>query len=227
MSTINNDNSNVFQQINAANKAAGDAATKSKSTEDSEMFMKLMIAQMQNQDPTSPTDTADYMAQISNMSQVESTNNLANSITEMSNMMITSQSALQASSMVGQNVLISTDKTTSNSEGAINGVLSLPGSTDSVRLTVTDANGKEVEVVNLGAFKGGNSDFKWQGPSDMAGDQFSLKAEVKLKDGSYERIDTYLDNRVTSVTLGQNGVGMQVNTAVGSTSMANVLRIGV
>ncbi len=224
MNTI--DNTNVFQQINKANQAA-DATGKSKSQEDSDMFMKLMIAQMKNQDPTSPTDTEAFMGQISNMSQVESMNNLTNSITSMSQAMITSQSALQASSMVGQNVLISTDKTLSDKDGGIKGALSLPGNTDNVRLTVTDSTGKVVDTVELGKYNAGNSDFKWQGPADKAGEQYSLKAEAKLKDGSYERIDTYLDNRVTSVTLGKNGVGMQVNTAVGSTSMANVLRIGV
>jgi flagellar basal-body rod modification protein FlgD len=227
MSTINTNNSNVFEQINTANKAADTATGKSKSQEDSDMFMKLMIAQMTSQDPTSPTDTAEFMGQISNMSQVESMNNLGNSITAMSQSMITSQSALQASSMVGQNVLISTDKTLSNKEGDISGAVALPGNTDNVRLTVTDANGSVVETVDLGAYTAGNSDFKWAGSAEKAGSEYSLKAEAKLSDGSYERIDTYLDNRVTSVTLGQNGVGMQVNTAVGSTSMANVLRIGV
>lgn len=225
MSTI--DNTNVFQQINKANQAADTTQAKSKSQEDSDMFMKLMIAQMKNQDPTSPTDTEAFMGQISNMSQVESMNNLTNSITNMSQAMITSQSALQASSMVGQNVLISTDKTLSNEEGDINGMLSLPGNTENVRLTVTDSTGKEVDVVQLGKYNAGNSDFKWEGPADKSGEQYSVKAEVQLKDGSYERVDTYLDNKVTSVTLGQNGVGMQVNTAVGSTSMDNVLRIGV
>jgi flagellar basal-body rod modification protein FlgD len=52
-----------------------------------------------------------------------------------------------------------------------------------------------------------------------------MKAEALQEDGTYTRIDTYLDNKVTSVTLGQNGIGMQVNTAVGSTAMENVLRI--
>ncbi|MEH6442276.1 MAG: flagellar hook capping FlgD N-terminal domain-containing protein [Oceanospirillaceae bacterium] len=219
-------NSNVFNQINKANQS-DETLGKSKSQEDSDMFMRLMIAQMKNQDPTSPTDTEAFMGQISNMQQVESMNNLSNSISTMSQSMITSQSALQASSMVGQNVLISTDKTLSDKDGNIKGVLSLPGNTDNVRLTVTDSAGKVVETKDLGKFNAGNTDFSWDGATDMAGNEYSLKAEAKLSDGSYERIDTYLDNRVTSVTLGQNGVGMQVNTAVGSTSMANVLRIGV
>jgi flagellar basal-body rod modification protein FlgD len=227
MSTINTNNDNIYQQINKANQGSDSAVAKSRSQEDSDMFMKLMIAQMKNQDPTSPTDTEAFMGQISNMSQVESMNNLSNSVASMTQSMLSSQSALQASSMVGQNVLLSTDKTLSNHKGEVNGMLALPGKTDNVRLTVTDANGSTVESIDLGAYGAGNEDFKWQGDTDKAGSEYTLKAEAMLEDGSYIRIDTYLDNKVTSVTLGQNGIGMQVNTAVGSTAMENVLRISV
>ena len=224
MSTI--DSTNVYQQINETNQTSSSASA-SKAQEDSDMFMKLMIAQLQNQDPTSPTDTSAFMSQISTMSQVESINNLTTTMAAMSESMLSSQSALQASSMVGQNVLISTDKTLSNDEGDVNGLLSLNGNTDNVRLTVTNALGTVIDTVELGAFTAGNNDFVWEGSADDAGKEYSLKAEVQLEDGSYSRIDTYLENRVTSVTLGQNGIGMTINTAVGSTAMENVLRIGV
>ena len=146
MSTIND--TNVYQQINKANQAGGADTAKSKSQEDSDMFMQLMIAQLKNQDPTSPTDTNAFMEQISGMNQVESTNNLVNAVETLTTSMLSSQSALQASSMVGQNVLISTDKTLSNADGDVNGMLSLPGNTKNVRLTVTDASGNTVETVS-------------------------------------------------------------------------------
>ncbi len=227
MSTIDPNNGNIFNQINKANQGNAASLAGNKAKEDSDMFMKLMIAQLKNQDPTSPADTEAFMGQISNMSQVESMNNLTNSIQSMSMSMLSSQSALQASSMVGQNVLISTDKTLANETGGVNGMLSLPGNTENVRLTITDANGKVVDTVNLGKYSFGNNDFSWAGNADYAGKQYSFKAEAKLSNGEYQRIDTYLDNKVTSVTLGKNGIGMQINTAVGSTAMENVLRIGV
>jgi len=225
MSTI--DSNNIYQQINQANQSSSSTSGTSQAQEDSDMFMQLMIAQLQNQDPTSPTDTDAFMSQISTMSQVESINNLTSTMTDMSASMLSSQNALQASSMVGQNVLISTDKTLSNDDGDINGMLALNGSTDNVRLTVKDANGNVVDTIQLGAYSAGNSDFVWNGATDDAGKEYSLTAEAQLEDGSYTRIDTYLENRVTSVTLGQNGIGMTINTAVGSTAMENVLRIGV
>ena len=73
------------------------------------MFMRLMIAQLQNQDPSSPADTTDFMQQIATMSQVESINQLNTSINEMSQSMLSSQAALQASAMVGQSVYIPGD----------------------------------------------------------------------------------------------------------------------
>ena len=73
MSDINgvNNAGNVFLDLNKQTEKSQSAAQ-----EQSDMFMKLMLAQMKNQDPSSPADTADYMNQISQMSMVESINNM-------------------------------------------------------------------------------------------------------------------------------------------------------
>ncbi|MCW2961074.1 MAG: flagellar hook assembly protein FlgD [Thermoleophilia bacterium] len=49
-------------------------------TEQKEMFMKLMIAQLRNQDPSAPMDQKDMMAQIAQMSQVEMMGNMSKSM---------------------------------------------------------------------------------------------------------------------------------------------------
>ena len=110
VNNVNNSQS-VFEQINQQNRAnatnnssSGTDAAASQAQSDSDMFMRLMIAQLQNQDPTSPADTSDFMQQIATMSEVESINNLTKSFENMSNSLLTSQAALQASSMVGQSV---------------------------------------------------------------------------------------------------------------------------
>jgi len=225
MSTIT-DYSSIFTEINTSNTTTTATET-SQATEDSEMFMELMIAQLQNQDPTSPTDTSEFMAQISTMSQVESTNNLVTAIESMSSSLISSQSALQASSMVGQTVVTETDTTTSDEDGVIAGAISLTDTTDNVRITIYDENGAEIDVVDLGAGSVGDKSFTWQGDSDDAGSQYTIVAEVQTDSGAYEEVSTLLSNRVTSVTLGVNGVGMTVNTVAGSTLMDDIIEIGV
>ena len=44
---------------------------KSKTSVDYESFLKLLVAEMKNQDPTSPMESTDYVAQLATFSQVE------------------------------------------------------------------------------------------------------------------------------------------------------------
>jgi len=46
---------------------------KSKTAVDYDSFLKLLIAQMKNQDPTQPMDSTQYVAQLATFSQVEQT----------------------------------------------------------------------------------------------------------------------------------------------------------
>ena len=227
MSTINGSNTNVFDQINQANQATdASGTTKSKSQQDSDMFLQLMIAQLKNQDPTSPADTSEMMSQIGAMNQAESMNNLTNSIQSMSQSMISSQSALQASSMVGQTVLFDTDKATTNNEGDVDGIYDLPGNTDNVRITVYDMNGAKVDQIELGKQSFGENKFSWHGGSGAANSEYKVKVEAETTEGKYVEVVSYLPNKVNSVTLGQNGVGMRVNTNGGDILMSSVKQIG-
>ena len=108
MSNVNGVNQNVFDQINTANQKA--STSKSQTEEDSDMFMRLMIAQLQNQDPSSPADTSDFMQQIATMSQVESINQLEFFCeSKWRNPCWGVRPHLQASAMVGQSVYIPGD----------------------------------------------------------------------------------------------------------------------
>ncbi|ASP32953.1 MULTISPECIES: flagellar hook assembly protein FlgD [Stappiaceae] len=53
-------------------QAAGSAAAaQQKLTVDYDMFLQLMMAQMQNQDPTNPMDATEQLSQLASFSQVE------------------------------------------------------------------------------------------------------------------------------------------------------------
>ncbi len=61
--------------IDAIAAAQGNAATQQKSstTVDYQSFLRLLVTQMKNQDPTKPMDSTDYVAQLATFSQVEQT----------------------------------------------------------------------------------------------------------------------------------------------------------
>lgn len=232
MSNVNGVNQNVFDQINRTNQS--NSTQKSQTQEDSDMFMRLMIAQLQNQDPSSPADTTDFMQQIATMSQVESINNLNQTVAETSQAMLSSQAALQASSMVGQSVFIPGD--TSEVGTVMNpfakGAFNLETSASEVRIKVYNSSGTLVDNMQLGAVEQGEHEFAWQMQFDEDGNpehppgDYTFVIE-RLEDNEYQAVDTSMAYRVNSVTLGENGIGMKVNTTAGTFDISDVKQIGV
>lgn len=218
-----NQNTNVFEQINKQNQASTNA-TQSATSETSDMFMKLMIAQLKNQSPTSPANTSDYMQQIASMSNVEAINNMNSSIQELSNSLMTSQTALQASSMVGQLAYVQTDKGILGESGGIKGVVSIPKSVPDVKVGIYDASGTLVDTFSLGAKVAGDHNFEWGG-GDRAQGEYRVVVEA-MEGDEYQLAQSFIAHTVNSVTLGQNGIGMEINTNAGSVGINDIKQIG-
>lgn len=223
MSDINGVNSsgNVFLDLNKQTDA-----TTSTAQDQSDMFMKLLMAQMQNQDPSSPADTADYMNQISQMSMVESINNMNVSMQNLSSGLLSSQTALQASSMVGKTVYVSTQTAEVGADGLVKGVLALTTSHEDVAISVYDSSGKLVEKLSLGAQAAGDGQFELQLSEALGAGTYRVEAEAKWE-GEYVPVQAYLGRNVDSVSLGQNGVGMKINITGGSVTLDQIKQIGV
>lgn len=226
MSNINGIGSNIFDQINQTNQSQSKALDTQ--SEDSQMFMKLLIAQLQNQDPSSPADPADFMQQISTLSNVESIQNLTKTMETMSNTMLSSQAALQASSMVGQRAFVNTNIAQLTQEGGyVDGLVSTDVSASNIRIRILDAGGNEIDTVDMGAMPAGDHNFAWKAGEGVPAGNYRIVAEAATGvDGSYEEVATYMGFNINSVTLGQNGIGMKVNTAIGSIDMSEVKQLG-
>ncbi|AET70267.1 flagellar hook capping protein [Desulfosporosinus orientis DSM 765] len=93
-------------------------------------FLKLLVTQMQNQDPLNPTDNKDSIAQLAQFSSLEQMNNIASSMNTLSSSMtfFSQQSALtQGSAMIGKYVSgVDLDGTTAI-EGTVESVKWLDG----------------------------------------------------------------------------------------------------
>ncbi|WP_372836111.1 flagellar hook capping FlgD N-terminal domain-containing protein [Pontibacterium sp.] len=226
MADINgvNQNTSVYEQINTQNKQNSTATGTSQSQETSEMFMQLMIAQLKNQSPTSPAETTDFMQQISSMSSVESIANLNSTVEQMSTSLMNSQTALQASSMVGQTAYIKTDKGILPEGGSVKGVVALPASASQVRVSIYDKSGSLVDRVFLGARGVGDHDFEWNKDDALPG-EYQMVAEAQVGD-EFETVQSFIGYSVNSVTLGQNGIGMALNTDAGSVGINDVRQLG-
>jgi len=84
----------------AAAAAAATKATESKQSMDSDVFMHLLVTQLQNQDPSSPMDTNEMLAQTTQLAMMEKMTELTTTSTENFSL----QMRIAASAIIGQNV---------------------------------------------------------------------------------------------------------------------------
>ena len=97
MSTV--DTSNNSSGASAAANSSSSTAS-SLSAIKPEDFLKMLITELQNQDPMNPTDNSQILQQISEISNIQATSTLTNSL----NAMLTEQNLSAASALVGKNV---------------------------------------------------------------------------------------------------------------------------
>ena len=88
--------------------AAGAAAGGSKASMDYDAFLKLLIAQMQNQDPTSPMDSTEYVAQFASFSVVEQSLQMNAKLDAL----LTSAALSQADAVIGRTITSADGKIT-------------------------------------------------------------------------------------------------------------------
>lgn len=76
-----------------------------KNSSDKEMFLKLLVAEMQYQDPLEPTSNTDYVKELASFSQIEAVQSVQDQMT-----------TLKANSLVGKYVILNTSDSSGNSE---------------------------------------------------------------------------------------------------------------
>ncbi len=112
------------------------STSSSNSLLDPQAFLKLLVAQLQYQDPTNPVNTSDFMNQTATLSQVQTMASMSSTLTSL----VTAQSGQEATAMIGKNVTY-TDASGMPASGVVNSVQLLASGprlqvgSDSVALT--------------------------------------------------------------------------------------------
>tara|TARA_R110001592_G_scaffold65634_5_gene201270 strand:+ start:26466 stop:27152 length:687 start_codon:yes stop_codon:yes gene_type:complete len=193
-------------------------------------FLKLLVTQMNNQDPLSPQENGEFIAQLAQFSTVEGIETLNTSMESLVTGYQSSQ-ALQASSLVGRTVIVPADQAIVNTAEGIKGQLALPSASDNVYVNVTDAAGSVVTRLNLGRQPSGMHNFVWDGKDSsgnlMPSGRYKFDAQASIE-GANKQLATLLPANVDSVSLGNGkGGGMMLNVAgLGSISLSNIVSIG-
>ena len=192
-------------------------------------FLTLMLAQLKNQDPTSPVDSNTFLSQLASLSTVQGISQLNTSFGSLSSSLVSSQ-ALQASSLLGHQALVSSSTANLTANGTVTGAVSVPQTTSQAVLNISDSSGALVRQISLGAQSAGMANFTWDGKqqdgSQAPAGQYTLSALYNGATQGGTAASTYVNGTVQSVTMGAGSAGLTLNVSgLGSVAFSNVQQI--
>jgi flagellar basal-body rod modification protein FlgD len=191
-------------------------------------FLKLMTTQLANQDPFKPMENGEFMGQIAQFGTVNGINELLTSFQDLASNLQSSQ-ALQASSLIGRQVLVNLDQGYLPQNGSMLGAVELDSSASDVAVNIFDATGEVLGRVELGAQPKGLLQFNWDGTT-FAGQRvpsgrYRIEVEANFG-GTTESLTPQVLDEVRSLTLGGVGQEMQVDLVnLGTVSFNQVNQI--
>jgi flagellar basal-body rod modification protein FlgD len=200
------------------------AAAEAKSEGAQDRFLKLLVTQMQNQDPLNPMENAEVTSQIAQINTVTGIDKLNTSVTSMSDRLANAQS-IQASSMIGRHVLAAGNRVEFDGTSAPL-TFDLPERAASVNVSIVDDKGATLYSQDLRATDSGRQVIAWDGTlkdatETAAAGVYTFRVEALDAKGTKINTTTYGYARVGSVTL-ENG-GVTVNTkALGAIAVDSV-----
>lgn len=208
---------NAFLNSLTKNGQAQNQAQATQATNLQDQFLKLLITQMQNQDPLNPMDNSQVTSQLAQISTVTGIDKLNTTITGMNTSMVASQS-LQASALIGKGVVAPGDSLLLSSGQAVGGV-QFQAPVDQAAITIKDAAGQVVKTINLGSQQAGTQTFSWDGSTDAGG---------TAKDGSYTFTVSALQNGAKVTTATTLGYGLVQSVTLGGDQLQlNTLGMGI
>lgn len=189
-------------------------------------FLKLMIAQLRHQDPLSPAENGEFIAQLAQFSSVEGITNLNTAVGDLVNEFRSSR-ALEASALVGRQVEVNSNIGRLAEGANLIGTIELPASTSRLQVVVESPAGELLRVEELGEQFAGNIQFGWNGENTDGEVQpaglYRVSA-VALIDGEETAVPVSLAANVNSVSIGaDNSMTLDVD-GVGQVSIDSVRR---
>jgi flagellar basal-body rod modification protein FlgD len=192
-------------------------------------FLTLMLAQLKNQDPTSPVDSNQFLNQLASLSTVQGITQLNTSFGSLSSSLVSSQ-ALQASSLLGHQALVSSKTANLTKNGSVSGAIEVPQTTSEAVVNISDSSGALLRQINLGAQSTGLANFSWDGKlqdgSQAPAGQYTLSAQFAGATSGATAASTYVNGVVQSVTMGAGQTGLTLNVSgLGSVPFSGVKQI--
>ncbi|WP_198088768.1 flagellar hook assembly protein FlgD [Variovorax sp. E3] len=198
---------------------ASSATSNNVSSQDNEQrFLKLLVTQLNNQDPLNPMQNAELTSQLAQMSTVTGIEKLNTTLSGLVNQTGSNQ-VLQAASLIGYNVLspgdmLTTKKPEDGKDPATQAfAVQLPGTAADVQIKILDDKGNVVRTIDAGSMKEGVNAVTWDGKDDNGAvvPAGAYRFTVDATNGGVAVTPTSLTfSQVAAVKQGASGVTLEL-----------------
>jgi flagellar basal-body rod modification protein FlgD len=178
--------------------------------ETQDRFLKLLIAQMKNQDPMNPMDNAQVTSQMAQIQTVTGVSTLDTSIKSLSSQFVQMQ-ALQSVSLVGRDVSVEGNRLNMDN-GVGTGVFELGSPAGAVKLEVLSPGGNVIDTVQLGAQGAGRHNFDWAADKNDPTAQYNFRISATQGTAAVASIPYSLD-KVIAVNTSGSKLQLQLQNA--------------
>ncbi len=180
-------------------------------------FLQLLVTQLRYQDPLSPIENGEFIAQLAQFSSLEGIQSMNDKLGVSINtdlLMAQSISNSMITSLIGKEVQIQTDQF-KMADGEVSLGFMADTTAVSARVEIFDETGALVFSENVAGVEAGNNSFVWDGTS-VTGEKISsgnFRVEVELLDGNDQSSTalTYLQGEVSAIKYVSDGALIEVN----------------
>ncbi|HEU0201175.1 MAG TPA: flagellar hook assembly protein FlgD [Burkholderiaceae bacterium] len=205
--------------------AATNGLKKNDAKELNDRFLKLLVAQLNNQDPLNPLDNAQVTSQMAQINTVTGINGLNDTVGKLLEQFARLET-MQAAQLTGRDVLVDGNAITLGASGAAIGGVELAAPADSVTVQIRDANGLLVRELSLGAMSGMQK-FEWDGKTTndtpAAAGQYTFSVQAVA--GGKEVGSTALAARRVEGVRQEGGAVQLILTGAGAVAYGDIKQI--
>lgn len=170
-------------------------------------FLKLLVAQLSNQDPMNPLDNAQLTTQMAQISTVSSIEKVNQNLSGMSSQ-LTYLQTMQGSSLVNRQVLVEGSQL-ALIDGKAAGAIDLDLPADKVVVDILSASGQVIDSLNLGAQGAGRHNFAWDASNAQGLGATSFRVSASKATTPVTSRSLVLD-RVLSVGIDNGSMNLQL-----------------
>ena len=199
---------------------SGAQAAGAKNVMGKDEFMKMLIAQLQNQDPLNPMDGTEFAVQLAQFTSLEKLTNLNETMSVLPDYLSTFANA-QMVTMIGNDALakgnmIDVSSTTAKIS------YSLPSSTAGATIDIYNANGMKVDSLKVGNQSAGVNTMTWNCGNINPG-SYTFDVSATDSNGKAVTVDTLLSGTVTGASFKNGSAYLTINGQ--SVAFSNVIAV--